>query len=89
MGTSIRGIRIDSLSYSRKEDSAENEMTGGYALMSNTDKVLATQSINGYSDIKVSFSADTKKLLNQLIAAVKTDIECVLGLNEDEKGSTE
>ena len=88
MGASIRGIRIDTLSYSR-EDNNEKELSGKYALMSNTDKVLATQSINGYSDIKVSFSTDTKKLLNQLVAAVKTDVECVLGLTEDEKGSVQ
>lgn len=85
MGASIRGVRIDSLSFERTSDGKET-LSGKYALMSNTDKVLATQSINNYSDIKVDFSAKTKKILAQLVASVKEETEIVLGIIEDEKG---
>lgn len=84
MAINIRGIRIDSVTITAKEEEGDF-VTGNYSLMSNNDKVLAKQSFNGYSDIKVALSAETIKVQNAFRAGVKKDIETVLGLIE-EKG---
>lgn len=84
MGISIRGIRVDKLSWEREEDA--DKITGSYSLMSNADKVLAKQSINGYGDVKVTFSVDTMTAFYAFMQGAKKDIEGILGLVE-EKGS--
>lgn len=81
MGIGIRGIKVTSVSIDLKGD--EDKIQGNYALMSTNDKVLATQSFNGYSDIKIAFSAETLKAFNTFLAGVKNDINNVLGLQEE------
>ncbi len=84
MGISIRGIRVNSLSWTMED--SEDKITGSYSLMSNEDKVLAKQTFNSYDDIKVAFSAETMKAFNAFVKGAKNDIEGILGLIE-EKGS--
>lgn len=75
----IKGIRIDSLAI---EGGDEIKLTGQYSLMSEKDTVLAAQSFNEYSDIKVDMSKETKSAINKLIAMVKADITDTLGFGE-------
>lgn len=77
----IRGINIKSLSLEKENDAMK--IVGKYALMSTTDKVLATQSVNGYGDLEVRPSADTVKAMDAFIKAFKRDIESVIGLESE------
>ena len=83
MSIAIRGIRIKNLSMVR-EDNGADKITGDYELISTADKVLAKQGFNGYSEINVSFSAETLKAYNSFINGVKDDVSNVLGLNGGE-----
>lgn len=77
----VQGIRLDSVSLSL--DEKENDkISGKYSLMSNKGKALASQSFNGYGDMKVEFSSDTRKSLNSLLDGVRKDISLTLGLEE-------
>jgi len=80
MPIAIQGIRVTSVSISREEK--EEKVTGYYELMSTNDKVLAKQGFNGYSDIKVEMSLETKKALSAFLSGFKSDILIVLGLQE-------
>ena len=78
----LRGIRLDKVEVDIK--GGEIKTSGKYSLVSTTDKVLATQGFNSYSDIIVELSADTHKALGAFLSALKLDVDRVLGLNEQE-----
>jgi len=82
MAIAIRGIRVEALEIKRS-DTGDNTLEGRYSLISTADKVLATQSFNGYNDIKVSMSVETQKAFNDFIGGMKKDIQVVLGLTEE------
>ena len=84
MAVTIQGVRLGSLEIS-KDDKGQRKITGSYELMSNQDVVLAKQNFNGYSDVKVAFSAETLKHLNNFVSGAKADVKGVLGLTEGDK----
>ena len=81
MSITIARIRVSSINITKDSDGKE-KVTGYYELISNTDKVLAKQSFNGYSDIEVALSRETVSALVELQEGLKTDIQVVLGLKE-------
>ena len=81
MPITIQGIRITSVSVSR-DDGGEEKVQGNYELMSTNDKVLAKQSFNGYNDIKVEMSLETKQSLLSFLTGIKKDTMMTLGLSE-------
>lgn len=80
MSITIRGVRINSLSITTED--GKQKVTGSYSLMSNDDIELAKQNFNGYSEIKVDFSASTTKAINEFVKGAKKDVESTLGLTE-------
>lgn len=76
----IKGIRLDSITITHGD---ETKLEGQYSLVSDKDTVIAKQGFNGYSDIKVEMSAESRSALNQLITQVKADISRVLGFNDE------
>lgn len=82
MAIGIRGIRIEtvSLSPSGSGPSGNLELQGTYSLISTADKVLATQQVNGYGGIKLNPSPSTVKALDAFLAAFKSDMNALLGL---------
>ena len=80
MAITIKGVRINSISITRKEEDGASEITASYALMSSDDRVLAKQSVGGYSDIKVQPSPNTLKLFREATDAYRADLNAVLGL---------
>jgi hypothetical protein len=83
MGISIKGIKVSHIDISKDKETGENKVTGNYDLMSTNDVVLAKQSFNGYSDIKVDMSLETKQALNTFLNGFKKDIMIILGLTEE------
>ena len=81
MPVTIQGIRITNVNLSR-DDKGEEKVTGSYELVSNNDKVLAKQDFNGYNDIKVDMSLETKQALNSFLTGIKKDTLTVLGLTD-------
>jgi hypothetical protein len=77
----IKGIKINELAIKLTDE--ENEITGNYSLISSVDKVLAKQSFNGYSDLKMPLSPDTHKALRAFIAHYKMDIQKTIGLDTE------
>jgi hypothetical protein len=78
MAITIQGIRIPALTITAKGDS---KITGSYELVGSNDNTLATQSFNGYNDIKYVISPATTKLCNDFMSAVRSDISTLLGLD--------
>jgi len=79
----IQGVRVTSVSLNRDADGVV-KMTGSYSLVSSSDKVIAKQDFNGYSsDLKVEATGETVILLDNLMKAIKSNIETQLGLVEE------
>jgi hypothetical protein len=81
MGIAIQGIRITSVNVS-KDSNGNEKVEGNYELVSTNDKVLAKQGFNGYNDIKVDMSLETKQALIAFLTGIKKDTMIVLGLTE-------
>ena len=77
----IQGIRVVDVDIS-KESNGQEKVTGHYELVSTNDRVLAKQGFNGYSDIKVEPSAETRMALITFLEGLKRDVISVLGLQE-------
>ena len=79
MGLGIKEIVVDSLSID-KDTEGNRKVEGYYKIISSNDTILAKQSFNGYSDIKVNFSPETLTALNAFLAGAKKDVSVtVLG----------
>lgn len=78
----IKGIQINSLSLSKDPESGLVKVQGSYQLMSQQDVVLATQSFNGYNDLKLTPSPDLQQRINQVVEGIKNDLEKILGIQE-------
>lgn len=74
----IKGVRLDSVSVDLSGD--ESKVSASYALISETDRVVAKQSVGGYNDLKVALSPQVSKALNEFIAAYKADLHTLLGI---------
>jgi hypothetical protein len=79
----IRGVKIESVNI--KVNPEEDKIEGYYLLMSTSDKILAKQGFNGYSDIKVDFSRETKDAYTKFMEGLTKDVQSVLGLTEEAK----
>jgi hypothetical protein len=78
---SIKGVKVVKVEIT-VDDNGNEKVEGTYHLMSNSDKVLAKQSFNGYSDIKVDWSAEARIAIAKVMGEVKKDVQMTLGLNE-------
>ena len=82
MAILINGVRVDSLEITRADEGLE--YGGKFSLIKEDGTVLAKQSINGYSpDLKLNLSAEVAKKLRALAEEVKSEIETMLGIKED------
>lgn len=80
----IAGIRIESVTFSRKgEGEEQSTITSNYALISTKDTVLARQAVGGYNGMKITPSADTIGAFNKFMELYKRDVETTLGLSAD------
>jgi hypothetical protein len=80
MPITLKGVRVDHFSVERK-DNGEYEISARYDLLSSEDKVLAKQSIGGYSDMTIQPSIDTRRALDVFLASYNADIGKTLGLD--------
>lgn len=78
MAITVQGIRIATLTVTRKEEGFD--IQGQYDLMSNTGNVLAKQGFNGYNDMKINQSPTTQKAFRDFLAAFSADVQLTLGL---------
>jgi len=79
----LNGARIDTVTIGRTADGVAT-LEGNYSLIKEDGGVLAKQVLNGYSaDLKLEISADLSKLIRAVSAQMKTEIETLLGLNEE------
>lgn len=86
MAMMIKGIRIDSISISRKDSGEGVDFSGRFALMGANDNVLAKQDYSNSSynpDVKLEMSPTVTRLFRELSAAVKADIENMLGISDE------
>ncbi len=74
----LQGAQLKNYSF----DVAENKIQGDYNIMTNQGRVIAKQGFNGYSEIKVDMSMETKKALAIFNASLSKDINLVLGFVE-------
>ena len=84
MAITIKGIRLEAVNLELQEKTGSVELkSASYSLISSVDRVLASQSIGGYSDkVVVVPSSTTVGFLNQFISSYKKDVSTVLGLEE-------
>lgn len=75
----IKGIRLDTIAIKPTEEGETLEAE--YSLISTVDKVLAKQSVGGYNGLKVQPSPATIQALRAFVAAYKSDINVVIGLD--------
>ncbi len=82
MAITLTGAKISSLSIEMKDSATE--VKGVYALMSSAGKVVASQSFNGYNDLKVEMTKDTRLILEKFLAAYATEINGTIGLGDSQ-----
>lgn len=83
MAITLKGIRLESLSFSRDEkDGGYTVPQAEYSLITSTDKVVAKQTISGYYGLKLALSAATVKALEDFVALYMKDVRAVTGLEE-------
>ncbi len=80
MAIQIEGVAIKKFSVERDEKTGAPAISGQYELKTPTGIVIATQNFNGYGDLKLAFSPETTKLLNDLLGAVTKEVNGALGL---------
>jgi len=82
LAITIKGIRIDHLVLERDEASGKISIKSAqYSLISSTDHVLATQSLNGYGGLALKPSATTLNHLDEFLKNYHADVLSVLGLD--------
>jgi hypothetical protein len=85
----LSGVRIDGFTVAR--DSAGDgpagvKLEGKFSLLQPNGNVLAKQSINGYDgDVKLALSADLIKKIRAVSDQLKSEVETIMGINEDEE----
>lgn len=82
MPVTLMGIKLKSLSISVTD--AVPSVSGEYQLVSSAGKVLATQSFNGYQDMKIEMTKETKQLLDGFMAAYANEINGTIGLGDSQ-----
>lgn len=79
MAITINGVKVVSVDITRDED-GNPKVKGNHHLISSTGTVIAKQSFNGYNDITLQPSAQTSKLLHELMVSITSDVNATLGL---------
>ena len=82
MAITIRCTRLKVLTVNRN-DKGSHDIQGTYELISTTDKVLASQGFNGYNDLKIELSYETRIALEKFLANLSRDIGNATGTNDD------
>ena len=78
----IQGIRIKTLTIQPKPDGLDDKISATYELISTAGKVMATQSLGGYSsEMKLSISPATEKALDTFLASYTNDVNQLIGLD--------
>lgn len=79
MPVTIQGIVLKSITIG-KDNEGKQKIEGNYEILSSNDTVMAKDTFNGYSDIKITFSAETLAALNTFLAGAKKELSItVLG----------
>lgn len=78
----IKGIQITTVSIAKPNDDGNRAVSGTYHLVSNTDKVLASQDFNTYNGKPLGLSPTSCALRDKLLASIQNDVEIELGLRE-------
>jgi len=86
-GIRIKGVRIDAVTVTRKDDGLE--FTAGYSLMTMNGTVLAKQQLNGYETLKLPLSPAMAKAIRTMSDVLKDEIETIIGLKEEEATNVE
>jgi hypothetical protein len=83
----VREARLDTMEL--KRDSEGNwKIEGSYCLVSDTGKVMAKQTFNGYSkSIDLNPSPNVASLLEKLARGVQQDINLILGITEESEAT--
>ena len=87
MSILIGGIRIDEIKVKIKGDDGGIdgvELEAAYSLLKTDGGVLAKQTVNGYNaDLTLAMSADMAKAIRAVSTQLKSEIETLLGINEE------
>jgi len=79
MAIMLQGTRLKNVRLGFGDDGVMN-MGGDYELMSSTGVVLAKNSFNGYSDIKVALTPALSGQLSSFLTSLKEEVNKTLGL---------
>ena len=83
MPITIKGIRIESVTITRDDDK-QKVAAAEYSLISSADKVLAKQTIGGYSGMAIEPSPATVKALECFMISYRADVLAATGLDGSE-----
>lgn len=75
----LKGARVEYFSVERKD--GNYEISARYELLSSEDKVLAKQSIGGYSNMTIEPSAETEAAMLAFLKSYNADIGKAIGLD--------
>jgi len=78
MSITINEIRLITLSI----DAMVSKVSGSYEMLGNKGRIVAKQGFNGYNDILVEISKETKSLLEEFMDSLSDDIKETIGVNE-------
>lgn len=79
MAITIKGAFVTTITIAH-DDKQGPGVTGSYSLMSSNNTVLAKQTFNGYSDVKVPLSNETRERLAKFEVSLQTDVNIALGI---------
>jgi len=82
MAILLKGVKLATLSIGRDKENGALTLQGTYQLISNKDVVVATQTFNGYSDLKLEVTREVRESMDNLVSNIKKDLELLLGLRE-------
>ena len=82
MAVTISSVRIKSFTFTADDETGVPKMSGTYQLVSNSGRILAEQTFNGYNGVKVETNGDTLKAAIALTEAVSANINKTLGFED-------
>lgn len=80
MAVTVLGVQLVNLTLTKNKEEGTIKLTGNYELMSSAGKVLAKQGFNSYSEVALTQSGETMKLISELQASIQKDLNTTLGL---------
>lgn len=77
----VQGVRLDELSITVPDNEGVRRLSGQYALLGPTGKVIAKQPFNQqYGGFTVDWSPKTKQMFDALLASMLTDLNVMIGM---------